>query len=224
MEITCTRCHQALEPGACFCPGCGMPQLVYSSEAAAEAGAMERGELPVRDAASVDWKQAIRVTLMLAVPAGILSSMLSPVSIFGMFVMGATGAWVVAIYLRRERPMWITIGAGARIGLLTGIVGAWTAIAATGASLFAMRFFLHQGGTFDNLWLSVVNQQLDQRAASGFDAHAMEAIRAWMLSPAGRAGWMVGSVSVLAAVLMLFAIAGGALGARLLGRPSPTQH
>lgn len=224
MEITCIRCHQAVEAGACYCPTCGMPQLVYSTEPGGENGSMERGEMPVRDAASVDWKQAIRVTLLLAIPAGILSSMLSPVSIFGMLLMGGTGAWAVAIYLRRERPMWITIGAGARIGLVTGIVGAWTAIAATGASLFAMRFFFHQGGTFDSLWLSVVNQQLSQRAATGFDEHALEILRSWLLSPAGRAGWMVGSVTVLAAVLMLFAVAGGALGARMLGRPSRTQH
>lgn len=183
----------------------------------------ERSEAPVRDAASVDWKQAIRVATMLAIPAGILSSMLSPVSIFGIFLMGGTGAWVVAIYLRRERPAWITIGAGARIGLITGIVGGWTAAAASGVSLFAGRFFFHQGKTFDDLWQTVVDQQLSLRATAGFDAHALDVMRSWMLSPTGRAGWVVGTVAVLVTVLMLFAIAGGALGARMLGRPSRQQ-
>lgn len=223
MEITCSRCHQAVVAGTCYCPGCGMPQLVYSSEGGGEQGLGERSEGPVRDAASVDWKQAIRVAVMLAVPAGILSSMLSPVSIFGMFLMGGTGAWVVAIYLRRERPAWITIGAGARIGLVTGIVGGWTAAAASGVSLFAARFFFHQGQSFDNLWQAMVNQQLSQRATAGFDAHALDVLRAWMLSPAGRAGWVIGTVTVLVAVLLLFAVAGGALGARMLGRPSRQQ-
>lgn len=197
-----------------------MPQLVYSSEGAGEQGPGERSEGPVRDAGSVDWKQAIRVATMLAVPAGILSSMLSPVSIFGMFLMGGTSAWVVAIYLRRERPAWITIGAGARIGLVTGILGGWTAAAVSGISLFAGRFLFHQGKSFDDLWKAVVDQQLSQRATAGFDAHALDVLRAWMLSPAGRAGWVVGTLAVLVAVLMLFAIAGGALGARMLGRPS----
>jgi hypothetical protein len=223
MEVTCTRCHQAVEAGTCFCPACGMPQLVYSTEGAGEQGLGERGEVVVRDAASVDWKQATRVATMLAIPAGILSSMLSPVSIFGMFLMGGTGAWVVAIYLRRERPAWITIGAGARIGLVTGIVGSWTAAAATGVSLFVGRFFFHQGKSFDDLWQAVVDQQLNQRATAGFDVHALEVLRTWMLSPAGRAGWVVGTVSVLVAVLLLFAVAGGALGARMLGRPTRQQ-
>ena len=200
-----------------------MPQLVYSTEGAGEQGSGERSESPVRDAASVDWKQAIRVAAMLAIPAGILSSMLSPVSIFGMFLMGGTGAWVVAIYLRRERPAWLTIGAGARIGLVTGILGGWTAAAASGVSLFAGRFFFHQGKTFDDLWQTMVDQQLSQRATAGFDSHALDVLRSWMLSPAGRAGWVVGTVAVLVAVLLLFAIAGGALGARMLGRPSRQQ-
>ena len=223
MEITCTRCHQAVEAGTCYCPACGMPQLIYSTEGAGEAGTADRGETPVRDASSVDWKQALRVALMLAIPAGILCSMLSPLSIFGVFLMGGTGAWVVALYLRRERPMWITIGAGARIGLVTGILGAWTAAAASGASLFAMRFFFHQGKSFDDLWLTMVDKQLNQPAASGLDAHAVAVLRSWMLSPAGRAGWVVGTVTVLAALLILFAVAGGALGARTLGRPARPQ-
>jgi hypothetical protein len=197
-----------------------MPQLIYSNEGAEEQGTADRGEVPVRDAASVDWKQALRVALMLAIPAGILSSMLSPLSIFGMILMGGTGTWVVAIYLRRERPTWITIGAGARIGLVTGLLGAWTAVAASGISLFAMRFFFHQGQSFDDLWLKMVDQQLNRPGATGLDEHAIAILKSWMLSPAGRAGWVVGTVTVLAAILMLFAVAGGAIGARFLGRPS----
>ena len=223
MENSCTRCHQVVDAGTCYCPACGLPQLVYSTEGAGEQGLAERGGMPVRDADTVDWKHAIRGAITLAVPAGILSSMLSPLSIFGMFLMGGTGAWVVANYLRKERPTWITIGAGARIGLVTGFVGGWTALAATGASLFAMRFFFHQGKSFDDLLQTVVDRQLSQRAAAGFDAQAIEIFRNWLLSPAGRAGWVVGSVIVLVGMLMLFAVAGGALSARILGRPSRQQ-
>lgn len=223
MEITCTRCHQVVEPGVCYCPSCGLPQLVYAAEGN-EQNQGEQGAMPIRDAASVDWKQAMRTALALAIPAGILCSMLSPVSIFGLLLMGGTGAWAVAIYLRKTRPAWITIGAGARIGLVTGLLGGWTAACATGATLFAMRFFLHQGSSFDNLWQNLVNQQLSQQWASmGIDQHTIAMTKAWMLSPAGRAGWVIGTVSLLSAVLMLFAVAGGALGARILGRPRRTQ-
>ena len=220
MEITCTRCHQPVEEGVCFCPSCGLPQIVYSTEGAGEHGQGGLEDGPVRDAASVDWKLAMRTALMLAIPAGILCSMLSPVSIFGLLLMGGTGAWVVAIYLRKEQPAWITTGAGARIGLVTGVLGGWTAVAATGATLFGMRFFFHQGKMFDDMWQTLVNQQLTQQWTSmGIDQHTIEITKAWMLSPAGRAGWVLGTVSLLGAVLTLFAMAGGALGARMLGRP-----
>ena len=115
METTCTRCHQAVEADACFCPFCGLPQLVYSTEDAEGQMAAETGNAPVRDAGSVDWKPAIRTALTLAIPAGILCSMLSPVSILGLLLMAGTSAWVVAIYLRKEKPAWLTIGAGAAI-------------------------------------------------------------------------------------------------------------
>jgi hypothetical protein len=220
MEISCTRCHQPVEAGACYCAACGMPQLVYLTEGAGDQALAERGDAPVRDAASVDWKLAMPLALILAIPAGILSSVLSPVSIL---LMGGAGAWVVAIYLRRERPAWITIGAGARIGLVTGLVGGWTAAAASGVCLFTMRFFLGQGSSLDTLLQNIVDQQLNQHSATGIDAHAVEIIRNWLLSPVGRAEWVVGSVVVLTGLLMLFAVAGGALSARLLGRPSRPQ-
>jgi hypothetical protein len=224
METTCTRCHQAVEADACFCPFCGLPQLVYSTEDAEGQMAAETGNAPVRDAGSVDWKPAIRTALTLAIPAGILCSMLSPVSILGLLLMAGTSAWVVAIYLRKEKPAWLTIGAGARIGLVTGLLGAWTAAGATGLSLFSMRFFFHQGKDFDNLWENLVNNQLTQQWNSmGIDAHTIALTKAWMMSPAGRAGWVVGTVSLLSVVLLLFAVAGGALGARMLGRPRPPQ-
>ncbi len=201
-----------------------MPQLVYAADENSEQNQGELGGMPVRDAASVDWKPAMRAALALAIPAGILCSMLSPVSIFGLLLMGGTGAWAVANYLRRAQPAWITIGAGARIGLVTGLLGGWTAAFATGATLFSMRFFFHQGSSFDGLWENLVNQQLSQQWASmGIDQHTIELTKAWMLSPAGRAGWVIGTVGLLSAVLMLFAVAGGALGARFLGRPQRSQ-
>src|SRR5208283_2112655 len=114
----------------------------------------------------VDWKPALRLALLLAVPAGMLCSLLSPVGIFGMFLMAATSVWVVALYMRGQRPAWITIGAGARIGLVTGVVGGWTAAAMTGISLYAMRYWLHRGNVFDNFWQNLVNQQMSQQWTS----------------------------------------------------------
>jgi hypothetical protein len=224
MELSCSRCHQTVQDGYCYCPNCGLPQLVFSAENSAEAGHGERWGEAVRDANTVDWNSALRSTLPLAIPAGILCSVLSPVSILGLLLMGATAAWVVALYIRSHRPAWITVGAGARIGFVTGVVGSWTAAAMSGLSLYAMRFWLHQGSAFDDFWQNVVNLQQAQGIAVGADAQNLAAVKALMMSPEGRAGLILFTITILMGILVLFAIAGGALGARILTRTRRTEN
>ena len=219
MELTCSRCHQTVQAGDCYCPICGLPQFVYTAEESAGSDQAERWGEAVRDASSVEWKAALRLVLMLAVPVGILCSLLSPIGILGLFLMAATSAWVVALYIRSRRPAWITIGAGARIGLVTGAVGGWTAATISGISLFAMRFWLHQGSVIDNYWQNLVNQQMSQEwTTMGVDAQTITLVKTWMLSPEGRAGWILCAITFLMVTLLLFAAGGGALGARMLAR------
>jgi hypothetical protein len=145
--------------------------------------------------------------------------MLSPISILGLPLMAATGAWAVVLYVRSQRPAWITIGAGARIGLVTGVLGGWMAAATTGIVLFAMRFWFHAGSFYDDLWQNLVNRQLSQQWSSmGVDAQTIVQMKAWLLPPEGRAGWLLAVIMLLAIALLLFAVAGGALGARLVAR------
>ncbi len=219
MEITCTRCNQTVQAENCFCPVCGLPQLVYTADATQGQGQPDRWNEAVRDAGSVDWKPALRSALLLAVPAGLVCNMLSPVSIAGLPLMAATGAWAVVLYVRGQRPAWITIGAGARIGLVTGLLGGWTAAASTGVTLFALRFWFHAGRFYDDIWQNLVNQQMSQQWTSmGVDAQTVAQMKAWLLPPEGRAGWLLAAILVLTVALLLFAVAGGALGARLLAR------
>lgn len=224
MEVTCIRCHQTVQDGSCYCPNCGLPQLVFSAENAGEAGQGERWGDAVRDASTIDWSSALRSTLILAIPAGILCAMLLPANILGLLLMGATAAWVVALYMRGHRPARITVGAGARIGFVTGVVASWTAAAISGLSLYAMRFWLHQGGWFDNLWQDFVNRWQAQEAALGADAQNVAAIKALILSPEGRAGFILFMIAFLMGTLVLFAIAGGALSARMLTRTRRSEN
>jgi hypothetical protein len=219
MELTCSRCHQTVQPADCYCPFCGLPQLVYTADAAAAAGQPERWNEAVRDAGAIDWKPAMRSALALAVPAGILCAGLTRVGPIGALLMPLAAAWVVALYMRGQRPAWITTGAGARIGLMTGILGGWAAALTTGVTLYAQRFWLHQGNTFDDAWQNQVNQVSQQLSSTGFDAQAIAANKVLMLSPEGRAGSMLFNTSLLAMIILAFAIGGGALSARLLGRP-----
>ena len=219
MEITCTRCHQTVQDENCYCPTCGLPRLVYSAEGAPGLPQPERWNEPVRDARTINWKPAIRAAVTLALPAGLLCSMFSPVSIFGFLLMAMAAAWAVVLYVRSQRPAWITVGAGARIGLVTGLMGSWMAAATTGVTLFAMRFFMHQGKFFDDFWQDFVNQQMTQQWTSmGVDAQTIALTKAWLLAPEGRAGSMLSAILFLAVGLLFFAVGGGALGARLLAR------
>jgi hypothetical protein len=222
MEITCTRCHEALRAESCYCPVCGLPQLVYSAENDSGSGQPAPWNEAVRDAASVEWKTAIRSSLMLAVPAGLLCSMFSPVNMFGLLWMAAAATWTVVLYVRSERPAWITTGAGARIGLVTGLLGGWTAASASGIALFAMRFFFHQGKAIDDFNQTFVQQPaqqvIPQWTTMGVDAQTIARYQALILSPEWRAGWVLCAILMLTSALLLFAVAGGALGARMLAR------
>jgi hypothetical protein len=218
MEITCNRCHRTVQTEDCYCPACGLPQLVYSAEDAAGQGQPERWNEAARDASMVAWKPALRVVAMLAVPAGILCCAVSPVRLLGLFWMGAAAAWAVLLYVRNQPAPWITLGAGARIGLVTGILGGWTAAAATGITLATMRFPLHHGAYIDNYWDSFVSEQMKRQLAAGADAHGVALLRDWLLSTEGRAGMALGVVLCLFSALLFFAVAGGALGARLTVR------
>jgi hypothetical protein len=216
MEVTCNRCQQTVQAGNCYCPACGLPQLVFPDDGPPGQTPPERWNEAVRDAGSVDWKPAMRAALWMAIPAGLLCSLLSPVGVFGFVWMSVAAAWAVLLYVRSQRPAWVTIGAGARIGLVTGLLGGWTAAATTGVTLFVLRFFFHQGNFFDDFWQNFVNQDLGQQYASmGIDAQTIGLYQRWLLSPEGRAGSMLSAVLFLGIGMLLFSVAGGAMGARL---------
>jgi hypothetical protein len=221
VEIACHRCHRTVQPDSSFCPSCGLPQLVYETEQAADSSQPERPGDEVCDAGSVNWLPVLRLAAVLAIPAGILSNFLG---ILGPLLMAFSAASVVLLYMRDRRPAWITMGAGARIGLVSGVIGGWSAIATAGIGLFVMRFWLHQGKVFDDFWTSLVTQQMPaQFVSAGWDAQAIAAQRASMLTPDGQAGWTLGIFLVLSVVLLFFGTVGGAMGARLVVRARRSQ-
>lgn len=228
MEATCHRCHQTLPDGGTFCPSCGMPQLVYTSEAGSAPGQPERGAEPARDASMVEWKSAMRAALMLAIPAGLLSSASSPLSFLGIFWMVIAASWAVTLYVRSSQgTAWITTGAGIRIGLVTGLVAAWLALAASGGALFVQRYALGRGTQMDADWQNRIaeSQKMTadwQSGLSGADASQAKELRtqieAWMKSPWGHAGVESFGYALNALMLVFFAAGGGALGARMTAR------
>jgi hypothetical protein len=223
MEITCTRCHQTVQPDDCYCPVCGLPQLVYTGESTGDPAQSDKWNEVVRDAGSIDWKPALRYATLFAVPAGVLAALLSSINVLGPLLMAVTGALVVALYMRNRRPSWITLGAGARLGLVTGVLGGWSTVAASGVALYAMRYWLHQGNTLDQLLQTQINEGSQQMLSLGFDPQVVATTRALMLTPEGRAGGVLSNACFLALALLVFSIAGAALSARILARTRRPQ-
>lgn len=228
MEQTCSRCHETMRDEYRYCPACGLPQLVYSAENSGDtSGQPDRWEQVIRDANAVDWRAAARSILPLAIIAGILCSLFAPGGLLALVLMGTAAAWAVALYMRRQRPAWITVRAGARIGLVCGLLAGALAFAVSGCELYARRYVFHQGSQIDANWKDLVDLQtkLSERFAGWAgvsDAAQVQAQAAgqahWMLSPEGHAGWVVAQFAFTSFLLVLFAIAGGALGARRFAR------
>jgi hypothetical protein len=227
MENLCNRCQRSLGEEDCFCPGCGLPHLIFPAEATTDQPGPEPWTQVARDAGSVEWKSALRAAMIVAVPAGLLSSELSAMGSLGVFWMAAAAAWAVFLYWRSQRPAWITTGAGARIGLVTGLIAAWVTFAVSSASLFVDRYLLHHGQQIDNDWKTMTAGVLAQQKEilngfPQFDQAQVQAVNAQyqvlFLSPEGHAGVIASHLVVKAAFLLVFASAGGMLGARLLRR------
>jgi hypothetical protein len=219
MEISCSRCHQTVQAENCYCPVCGLPQLIYATDGASGQAQQERWNEATRDASSVDWKPALRAALMMAIPAGVLSSEASQAGHLGLIWMATAAGLAVMLYVRSQRPAWITLGAGARIGLVTGLMGGWVAVAVGSGQLFVQRVLLHQSSQMDAAWKDAVeaSQQLTMQMGLG-DAAQLQAQKAWMLTPWGQAGGITFNLIISALFLILFAVTGGALGARLMAR------
>jgi hypothetical protein len=228
LDITCPRCHETLREADRYCSACGLPQLIYVA-AETPAIAPEDGTSPGGDVVyagnGIAWRPALQAAMMLAIPAGLLSSSLSPV--LGLvWVMGAA-AWAVGLYAKRVRQGVLSVGSGARIGLVTGLFAAWLSFGVNGAALWVTRFLRHQGGQIDSEWVSAVQQGFERNqqmvAQAGMTgaqaAQFLEVtrwVRALMLSPEGRAGFALVGLLALAVILLVFATIGGVVGARLL--------
>ena len=242
MEITCNRCHQPIPADGLYCSACGLPQLTYSGEEALAPAQSNQWEEALEQVSAVEWRPALRFALLLAVPAGLLFGGTFFLGLLGLIWIAAAAAWAVTLYVRGQRTsrrgFWLTTGAGARIGLVTGLIAGWTAFAATGASLYAERYLFHQGKEMDDayqtqvvatttwlessgLWQSLVAASQDPQTAQTI----LKAQMARQLSPEGRAGAVLSQTVTAEFMLLVFAVAGGAIGARLLaGAAKPASR
>lgn len=220
MEQVCHRCNTALHRADPFCPHCGAPQLRYEAPdepVVSAAGPAQR--LAGRNPNSLSGRDAILAAAALAVPAGILSALLGLVALWVL----AGGIATIALYRRRTGAQ-PTRGMSWRLGALFGVFAAAIATAVTGMQMLVQRYVLHQGAMLDQRYRDAGQQLTDQLLRSNPDAGTLLPgfIHFWN-TPDGAAAMVLMNAAGVVVAILLFAAAGGALGARLTARTAPTR-
>jgi hypothetical protein len=216
------------EVGAAVASGRGISASFGSSFEGESSRSSEKSQVSVAGGlvGGISWKPALRAAMMVGIPAGLLCSELTPIGpALGLFWMVSAAAWAVSLYVKRARLGRLTMRAGARIGLVTGVLASWLMLVVNGAYIWVERFVLHQGTRMDADWITQVeaglqgNQLLfaQMGMATAQSAQVAQASRALMMSPEGHAGLVLWEFLAGAAFLTFFAMLGGAMGARFLG-------
>lgn len=218
MESTCYRCSATIEPDANYCLQCGAPQVRFVSSVdngpAAESSPISPASF-ADPSHSVQWKLTIRIAAVAALIVGILSTLLAAGSVLWV-ALGAV--FVIGAYRRRLPQSVLPPRLGARIGALVGMMAAAVALAGNAVFLVVQRYGLHQGKLIDTQLTSIVTQAAQR--ANAMDPQApVAAFTHFWLSAEGRIGLILITMGFLALLILIFAIAGGALGAQIYRSP-----
>lgn len=221
MDQVCHRCGGTLHDSDPFCPHCGAPQLHYEAPEptpAQPSAPVQRYGVP-HDFNSIRWREAIRGAAILSVPAGLLSSLL------GLEALWVIAAGIALISMYRKRTGILpSSGMGWRIGGLLGLFAAFIATATDGISLLVERYGLHQGAVLDQRYHDLAKQLIDQLTRSNPQAATVLPgfLHFWM-TPDGAAAMVLINATGLVISMLIFAAAGGVLGARLSARTAPSH-
>jgi hypothetical protein len=213
VEHRCYQCDAAVEDGVAFCSQCKAPQIrVVTAEAPASPEnpslpAAEKSQYPpLRPQSSMAWAQALPAAFLGLLITTLLSSVLR-----GALGVGLLASGFLSVYFFRRRNPFarLTLGLGARLGALTGMLGfAITAIATAGAIAV-----LHSAGNIHSLMLKAIQQY----GAGSTNPQMAEVLEFY----ASRQGFVVMLALGFIMMLILFLVVsgvGGMLGAAALKR------
>ncbi len=216
MDLVCHRCSATLEPESYYCLACGAPQIRYVADDGEAAQAMPGVSVDLQAGAagtsvSVSWKLAMRIAAVVGTAVGVLSAVLAAGSVLWV----AVGAVVsMGIYHRRRPLTKLGPRVGARVGALLGLIAATVAFAANSVLLVIQRYGLHQGNQIDTQLTAIVKQAAARAATMDPQAPVATFTNFW-LSAEGRIGLILLTMAFLSVLIVLFAIAGGILGAQI---------
>ena len=218
MDPVCHRCGTALNsPEELFCPHCGAPQLRYEpAEEPAPAAAMPQtaGRNLESFSPRTAISSALTVAALVAIPMGLLSS------IYAFSLLWVVGAGIASVVLYGRRAGAAPTGRiGWRIGGLAGLLGAFLSLAIYSLRSTVQRFALHtnepelQVRSLAQQFAAAVNQAHRSNPQTAEAAALL--IRFW-LSPDGAAAMALLTATLFTFSLVLFAAAGGAIGAHIV--------
>lgn len=203
-----------MEQGTAFCPQCRAPQIrVTVPETLPPSGIasdLAASALPEYFGAAltnrIEWSQALPATALAGLIAAVL--MMTPLAVFGLGML--IGGSLSVVFYRRRIPMAsITPGTGARLGMVSGILGG--AIFAALLSIGTMAF--HAWDSIRGKLLEVV----EQTAARNPDPQAQQAMQ-FFKSPEGIVLLLATALIGTMLAFVVFSALGGAVGAALLRR------
>lgn len=203
-----------MEQGTAFCPQCRAPQIrVAVPEIVIPSGISSDStvtSLPAYFGAPlttrIEWSQALPATALAGLITALL--MMTPLAYFG-FGMLIGGSLSVVFYRRRVPVANVTPGMGARLGMVSGILG---------GGIFAA--LLSVGTTLFHAWDSVrakLIEVVEQTAARNPDPQTQQALE-FFKSPDGIVLLLTTALIGALIAFVIFSGLGGALGAAFLRR------
>lgn len=210
MEHPCYKCNAPVEDGTAFCPNCNAPQIRVSSAelietlpSPLEATTIASTGLPTT---KIDWSIGLPSAAIAGLVAAIL--MIVPLGTLGIGTI-ASGVLAVLLYRRKSLGDDLKPRAGAKLGIVTGILG--FCISATFTAIQVLVF--HTGGELRRLLIEAIRQA----AARSPDPQAQQAME-YLQTPAGLALVMTLGLAFMLVAFLILTSLGGALGAVLLRR------
>ena len=209
MQNICYRCGRPVEGQVAFCAACGAPQIRVSAPEQPLNVPEEQQDVPpvfpepsfppsglLAPSAGIAWKDFVRAATPLAALTGIVTVPLAPLGLF--VLLPATLIWAIARY-RRNRPLAIRAGEGARMGAVMGAL----------SFLFFLPCFLVTITVWQAQYREMMIARINEIAVQNPDPQAQQMTQ-WFTTPHGL---LVFTAMGLGTILLIFLVIGTGSGA-----------